>query len=284
MKNNQTQKKIKDSLQDQNCPVLKLKIQKKESLPPVPDSDLSEKPTSKPVSDTLNAEEKKTQGPKIKEAKNEEPQIKSSRKDLQIPRRIFHICGGISIALLYGLFLSHSSAVHILGLFACLFYIFEQIRINYPEYSAKLNPASKYFMRAEEQLKESAMIPYMVGILLTIISFPKSVAICSILTLGMADPLSAIVGIKFGKHQWVEEKTIEGSLAFFLSCFFCILFPLLLGSNNPTTSVFIVSLLTSLMVSSFEMLPIKIDDNLTIPIFTAICLWINGSAMGILFF
>lgn len=275
MKDDQTQEKIKNSLKDQDCPVLKLKIPKEEPLPPVPDSNIEEEKTKI----ELKPEESKPEEPKA-----EGPQIKSSRKDLQIPRRIFHICGGLSIALIYGLLLSHSSAVHIIGLAACLFYIFEQIRINYPEYSAKLNPASKYFMRAEEQLKESAMIPYMVGILLTIISFPKSVAIASILTLGIGDPLSALIGIKFGKHHIVKEKTLEGSLAFFLSCFFCILFPLLLGTNNPSFSVFIVSLLTSLMVSSFEMLPIKIDDNLTIPIFTAICLWINGSAMGILFF
>lgn len=272
MKNKKTQEKIKNSLQEQSCPVIKLQIQNKESLPPLPNKTKEENVKEEDI-------KKEDSKPQI-----DDPKVKSSRKDLQIPRRVFHMCGGISIAAIYGLLLSHSSAVHILGLFACLFYIFEQIRINYPEYSTKLNPVSKYFMRAEEQLKESAMIPYMLGILLTIISFPKGVAVCSILTLGISDPLSAIIGIKFGKNHIVEEKTLEGTAAFFLSCFFCIFVPLSMGTSNTSLSLFFLSFLTSLMVSSFEMVPIKLDDNLTIPIFTAICLWINGAALGIQFF
>lgn len=42
MKDDQTQEKIKNSLKDQDCPVLKLKIPKEEPLPPVPDSNIEE--------------------------------------------------------------------------------------------------------------------------------------------------------------------------------------------------------------------------------------------------
>jgi dolichol kinase len=53
------------------------------------------------------------------------------------------------------------------------------------------------------------------GVLLTLISFPKVVALVAIYTLAVADPLSAIIGIKYGKTKIVKGKSLEGSLAFF---------------------------------------------------------------------
>ena len=85
------------------------------------------------------------------------------------------------------------------------FIFFEQIRINYPKI-AYLHLLNKYFLRAEEHLKESAAIPYLMGLLLTIISFPKSISLIAIYTLAISDPLSAIVGIKFGKRSIVDGK------------------------------------------------------------------------------
>lgn len=49
--------------------------------------------------------------------------------------------------------------------------------------------------RAEEQFKESAMTPYAIAILLTLLTFPKTLALIGIYTLAIADPLSAVVGI-----------------------------------------------------------------------------------------
>jgi dolichol kinase len=213
----------------------------------------------------------------------ESKKITSSKNDLHVPRRLFHAIGGLSIAMIYGFFLSHSMAIHILGFFCCIFYIYEQIRINYPEFSAKMHVVNKYFMRAEEQIKESAMVPYLMGILLTLISFPKIVALCAILTLAFADPASAIIGIKFGKKRLYGNKTLEGSLAFFLVGLLTIFSILLLTMPHSIWVIIAVSSLTAFMVASFECLPIKIDDNLTIPIFTAICLLINGLTFGMAF-
>lgn len=210
--------------------------------------------------------------------------LRASRNDLQLARRIFHIGGGLSISILYGGLLSHSQAIQILGLFACVFYLLEQIRINYPEHSKKFNPIGKFFMRAEEQLKETAMVPYLMGILLTLITFPKLITICAVLTLGLADPLSAIIGIKFGKKKIAGDKTAEGTTSFFIATFISCFFPIYLTTTNPFWNVMALSTLTSIMITSFDLLPTRIDDNLTIPLFTAICLWINGLAMGVQFF
>ncbi len=142
-----------------------------------------------------------------------------TRKNLQLVRRLFHMGAGITIASLYWFTFSHQAAIHTLGLVACLLYVMEQVRINYPEMAARFLPLSKFVMRAEEQLKESAMVPYVFAVLLTIITFPKPLALIAIYTLAIADPLSAIIGIRFGKHKIVSHKSIEGSLAFFVHIF-----------------------------------------------------------------
>ena len=218
------------------------------------------------------------------EAVRPDPKINASRKDLQLPRRMVHLFNGLMIAFIYGYFLTHSVAVHILGTFACIFYIFEQLRINYPEYSQSFNSIGQYLFRAEEQLKESSMIPYIMGLLLTIISFPKSVAICSILTLGVADPLSAIVGIKYGRLRIVKEKSVEGSLAFFIACFVCIYLPLYFTTTNNPVALAIMAFIASIIIAIFEMLPIRLDDNLTIPLFCGLTILIMGNRFGIYFY
>ena len=142
-------------------------------------------------------------------------ELTKTRKDLQLPRRLFHLSTGVGASFFYYHFLDHQQTIYILGTILCLLYIFEQIRINYPEYSKIFSKISGYFLRAEEQLKESAQIPYAMGMLLTILTFPKPIAMVAVLTLAISDPISAIIGIKFGKRHIVEEKSVEGSLAFF---------------------------------------------------------------------
>ena len=50
---------------------------------------------------------------------------------------------------------------------------------------APARPAA--FFRAEEQFRESAMTPYVIAILLTILTFPKTIALIAICTLAIAD-------------------------------------------------------------------------------------------------
>jgi dolichol kinase len=204
-----------------------------------------------------------------------------TRKNLQIARRLFHMANGVTIATLYWLSFTHAQAIHTLGTFACLLYVMEQIRINYPELAGKLMPIMKFVMRAEEQLKESAMVPYAFAVLLSIITFPKPLALIAIYTLAVSDPLSAIIGIKYGKRRIVPHKSVEGSLAFLISSFIITLLVLIATQGGFNSGLFFISLVISLGVTIFEMLPLKIDDNLTIPLFGGAFAWVVCLLFGI---
>jgi dolichol kinase len=217
------------------------------------------------------------------ENKNEHKEEKplSTRKDLQLARRAFHMINGVAVATLYWISFNHTQMVHALGTIACLLYVFEQIRISYPEKAQKFIPMTRFIIRAEEQLKESAMVPYAFAVLLTIITFPKPIALVAIFTLAIADPLSAIIGIKYGKRKIVSHKTLEGSAAFFISTLVVCIVVLGAYSGGITGLVALISLLVAFLASAFEMIPLKLDDNLTIPLFTAFILWIFCESMGV---
>lgn len=197
-----------------------------------------------------------------------------NRKDLHIARRLFHLTMGVSCGLIYIYLLSHQQAVHILGISTCILYLLEQVRINYPEFKSIFTTASSYLLRAEEQLKESASIPFLMGILLTVLSFPKEIAIIAIFTLAISDPLSAVIGIKYGKTKIKEHRSLEGCSAFFFSSFVIQIFGLYNFLEADLLRIVFISFISSLIVTLFDLLALKIDDNLTIPLVSASSLWI----------
>jgi dolichol kinase len=218
-----------------------------------------------------------------KEIKENEQIPTATRHDLQLGRRFFHMGMGTFVVAVYGFFLEHQYAVYILGAGACLFYIMEQVRLSYPESANFFKIASQYLLRAEEQLQESAALPYAISILLTMITFPKVIAIIAILTLAWADPLSALVGIKFGKKKISKGKTVAGSAAFFVTTLICCLVSLCVFHGAFKPKYLFLSLAVALFVTCFELIPLKLDDNLTIPLFTAVTVWIFGALMGFSF-
>ncbi|HSA59619.1 MAG TPA: SEC59/DGK1/VTE5 family protein [bacterium] len=205
----------------------------------------------------------------------------ATRKDLQLGRRLFHIAGGLGVAVAYGLFFTHSEAVYILGATACIAYVFDKIRVAYPEIARQVQGLANLFLRAEEKLSESSMIPYVIAVLLTIISFPKPISLIAISTLALADPMASIVGIKFGRHPLAPNRTLEGSLAFFAASLLCAFFVLFRVADVAWPAALGISLMVSLAVTVFETLPVKLDDNLTIPLFVGFTGWILCAVFGV---
>lgn len=212
----------------------------------------------------------------------ETQQEEITRDNLQLGRRLFHMSAGTAIATLYLLFVDHQQIVYIIGGCACLMYMFEQIRIAYPELSHHFEWLAKILLRSEEQMKESAAVPYMMAILLTILSFPKVVAVIAIYTLAIGDPLAAIIGIRFGKHKIMAgKKSIEGSLTFFVISTGLAISVLSIHTSPSDLIVYGAALTIGSLGTIIELLPIRLDDNITIPISTAIIGWIACAMSGI---
>jgi len=94
--------------------------------------------------------------------------------------------------------------------------------------------------------------------------FPPKIAILSLLFLSISDNIASIIGKLFGKIRIFKKKTLEGLLAFFMVS-------LIITSFFHELSV-TKKIIISLFVSLIELFSGEIDDNLTVPLFSAILL------------
>ncbi len=206
----------------------------------------------------------------------------STRDDLQLGRRLFHVANGSSVATAYALLFTHQQVVHLFGTIACVVYVLDRVRIAYPEVVARRAPwVNRFLVRAEEEVREAAMTPYAIAVLLTILSVPKGAALIAIYTLAIADPLAAIVGIRLGRRVLVRNRTLEGSLAFFVATL--VIAATVLAYTTPAAggTIAAAALTIALAAALFELLPLRIDDNLTIPLAVGFVAWIVTWVFGI---
>ena len=205
----------------------------------------------------------------------------ATRQDLQLGRRLVHLANGSAIATAYALIFTHQQIVHTFGSIACLVYILDRVRIHYPELLERAPWINNLLFRTEEQFKESAMTPYAIAILLTLLTFPKTLALIAIYSLAIADPLSALVGITWGRRHLVPGKSVEGSLAFFAATAAITAVVLRLTTIVAAGPIAVASLAIGLAGAAFEMLPLRLDDNLTIPLFEGFAGWGICALVGI---
>jgi dolichol kinase len=119
----------------------------------------------------------------------------------------------------------------------------------------------KYFfkrvLREEEKSTFMGSTFFIFSTILTILLFPKTIAMVSLLILILSDTAAAIVGKGIGRIK-IFGKTLEGSLAFFITSLLIIwIYPHLDRSLGS---------LAALGATLIELLPIKVNDNLTIPL------------------
>jgi dolichol kinase len=206
----------------------------------------------------------------------------ATRHDLQLGRRLFHLANGVSIATAYALLFTHAQVVRVFGSIACLVYIVDRIRIAYPEVVARRAPwVNRFFLRAEEQVLESAMTPFAIAVLLTILTVPKLAALIAIYTLAVGDPLAAIVGIRFGRHRITHNRSLEGSFAFFAATVTIAVLVFRWGSGGTPLSIALASASIGAVATICELLPLRIDDNLTIPIVVGFAAWAFALLFGV---
>lgn len=111
--------------------------------------------------------------------------------------------------------------------------------------------------------------------------------IAGIMLMIISDTLASIIGKRYGrikiKIPWIKtQRTLEGSLAFFISGFIlCMISFTLFGVTNPMNKTpislnfaLILSLITSALATIVELLSPSTWDDLTVPILTTLIIFL----------
>ncbi len=136
----------------------------------------------------------------------------------------------------------------------------------------KINERLRDIAREEERICIGAHIYFAVASLITIILFPRYIAIGAITVATVGDAMAALVGKSLGKHRFKNGKSWEGSAAFFLSAFVILLLILPMGySMDFVLLASVVGATVGMLVEFYNLPP---NDNFSNQIFISLALYL----------
>jgi dolichol kinase len=171
-------------------------------------------------------------------------------------RKTWRLCGIIfPLAYYFG-----SKAITLTAVFLFLgtFLLIEFLRFTFPAFNRRLIGTFGYLFKETEKKRLFTTTTFLISFLVTVLLFRKDIAITAMLFSIFGDAASAIVGVH-GKKKTLG-KSIEGSLAFFVIC-------LAIGALLSLTKIRLppaVFILGALSATIIELMPLPVDDNLTI--------------------
>ncbi len=184
----------------------------------------------------------------------------------EVARKTIHL-SSLSIPVIY-YFISRDVALLLLVPLFAGFFLVDLLKNFYSPVSKWYHSTFDAMLRTHELEKK----PYLngatyitLGALLLVIFFPKIIVIATFSMVSISDTFAAVIGKAFGKHRF-GEKSIEGSIAFFLSA-------LVIIAVVPELNI-VIGLVMAIAATLTETFFVrignfKVDDNLSIPLVSA---------------
>ena len=182
-------------------------------------------------------------------------------------RKLLHLAS-CSIALSYLWFFKDKSIMLIIVGTLTLMSIVIEISRNKNNIIQKIFKRHFNFMLRKDEIKGSftGATWLLLGNFLTIFIFPIFVAVPALLYLSIGDAIAALVGTNFRRFT-IGKKSLVGS-------FFGFLCGLIFVSLVNKVLPFHILMFGSIVAMITEILPIRFDDNLTIPLLSGLAIMI----------
>lgn len=178
-------------------------------------------------------------------------------------RKLWHLAGGLFFPAL-ALFVSREALLITVGAITGLFILFEAVRFAFPGIKRWITSHLGIVLKREEQVQPTGTTLLLLASLVVFFLFEKDIAIMSLLFVAVGDPIASLIGEKYGKHT-VFNKSLEGSLACLISC---LAVGMIMTRLSPAMSLLVVAY-GALWATVVEILPIPVDDNFSMPLFSA---------------
>lgn len=204
-----------------------------------------------------------------------------SRQDLHVARKIWHCIGLLAMVGLY-IGLGPAKAGYVLFVLIAIGLPFDIIRQKNPMLNSLAIRVFGPVMRTYEMNHLTGLTYLMLGCGIMLIMFGQKthIIVLTLLFHGFGDPIASFFGIKYGKDKILNNKTLQGTMAAFVTC------TVISGiyyywQNIMAERLFIVAPLSGLIGAGSELIPVvKLDDNLTFPIVCSCLLWVLFTVYG----
>lgn len=175
--------------------------------------------------------------------------------------------------LVFNEYISSTFALVILGAVTSCFLVFDIIRLSHSKINLLILRSFISIFKQKEEHRLSSMTLFLIAYTITFLLFDKPIVYTVITFLIFGDMFAKFFGLQYGRMKLLN-KTLEGTMAHLSAC---IVAGLIVSNHFPIVSS--VSLHPSLMaligagVSTIvEVIPMGVDDNLSIALITAIIL------------
>jgi dolichol kinase len=191
----------------------------------------------------------------------------------EVVRKLIHLCS-LSIPIIY-YFIPQITAVLILAGFTFVAILVDTSRYMSPQLGMYFNRMFGFLLRKHELDKKKKNLNgatyVFIAALLSVIIFPKVIFITAFTILIISDSTAALIGRKWGKHK-LFAKSLEGTLAFFVSASIVVLFT---PKLNGSITEYMIGILAAAVGAIVENISHGYaDDNLSIPISVGFTMWL----------
>ena len=190
----------------------------------------------------------------------------------ELVRKSIHLFS-LSIPVIY-FFISKHLALYLLVPITAAFIIIDIARFYIPAVAKWFYQWFGWLLRRREtdihKKRLNGASNVLISALLCVLFFPKVIAINAFSILIISDTTAALIGRRFGRHRFLA-KSLEGSLAFFVSA---VLVILVAPKIDQLPMEYIIGFIAAAIGTVMEALPLKIDDNILIPLSVGLSLWV----------
>lgn len=179
-------------------------------------------------------------------------------------RKSWRLCGIIFPFVYY--FSNKITTIFIILPILCIFLLIEFFRFRISRFNERVFIIFRYILKEKERKSLLTTTTFLASVLVTTVLFRKDIAITATLFLIFGDASSAIVGTYFGRIKILKNKSLEGSLAFLVTC-------LLIGLLTKVANIglaWLVIIAGAFTATITELLALPVDDNFTIALSSGI--------------
>lgn len=193
------------------------------------------------------------------------------RSDLHILRKVWHIVtGSIGLFLFVQSTETQTFWASLILAIAVAGFAMDFIRNRIPLVNTIVIRLMGPLMRRSEKEGVSGLPFYALGVSLSLFFFKRDIAIVSCMFLVFSDPLSSFFGVLYGKDKILPNKSLQGAVAGFFTCYLITLF-YAMNTTTLGTHLLVFSIIAGIIGAASELVSaFNIDDNLTIPVLSGL--------------